>query len=128
MIQDQAPRSESTIALQIETPTVWERVVTQATAPAGAIGSLPPVCSWVRFTRRRDLELSGRGPRTGTDLVYYSRPSSTMLKGPSVALRTLPNPAPVRTSVSFSWPACAPKAAPTSCAKDVGTQTMVDAL
>lgn len=56
------------------------------------------------------------------------RASSTMLNGPSVARRTWLKPADVRTSVSFFSPAWAPRAAPTSCERDVGTQIMVEAL
>jgi hypothetical protein len=51
------------------------------------------------------------GPRAG--LRPQGRASSTMLKGVSVALRTLPNPPCVIADESLAKPACAPSAAPT---------------
>ena len=57
----------------------------------------------------------------------YGRASKTMLNGVSVARRTRLKPPAVITSRSFASPACAPKAAPTSCASEVGTHTSVDA-
>lgn len=58
----------------------------------------------------------------------YGLASKTMLNGPSVARRTLLKPASVRMAVSLASPACAPSASPTSCASDVGTQIIVEAL
>ena len=49
-----------------------------------------------------------------------------MLKGVSAARRTLEKPPLWMTSRSFVSPACAPRAAPTSCDSEVGTQTMVE--
>jgi hypothetical protein len=59
-------------------------------------------------------------------LAAYGRASRTMLKGVSVARLTLENPPLWMTSLSFFSPACAPRAAPTSCDRDVGRQIMVE--
>ena len=56
----------------------------------------------------------------------YGRASRTMLKGVSAARRTLEKPPFWMTSRSFVSPACAPRAAPTSCDSEVGTQIMVE--
>ena len=55
------------------------------------------------------------------------RASKTILKGVSVALRTLPNPPCVIADDSLAKPACAPSAAPTGWSSEVGTQIMVEA-
>ena len=54
--------------------------------------------------------------------------SNTMLNGPSAARRTVEKPPDFTISDIFRSPACAPKPSPTSCANDVGTQIMVEAL
>lgn len=54
------------------------------------------------------------------------RASRIMLKGVSVARRTVLNPAASTTSLSLASPAWAPNAAPTSCDNEVGTQIIVD--
>ena len=56
----------------------------------------------------------------------YGRASRIMLKGVSAARRTLEKPPFWMTSRSFVSPACAPRAAPTSCDSEVGTQIMVE--
>jgi hypothetical protein len=67
--------------------------------------------------------------RTTARTRSYGRASSTMLKGPCAARRTWRKPPPsFSTSVNFASPAWAPRASPTSCASDVGTQIMVEAL
>jgi hypothetical protein len=67
--------------------------------------------------------------RTTARTCSYGRASSTMLKGPCAARRTWRKPPPsFSTSVNFASPAWAPRASPTSCASDVGTQIMVEAL
>ena len=70
---------------------------------------------WIRALRRR--------PRR----ARYGRASSTMLNGVSAATRTRPKPPARATAASRAGPACAPSAAPTSCAMDAGVQIMVDA-
>lgn len=57
----------------------------------------------------------------------YERASNTILNGVAVARRMLRKPPALMTSRSFASPACAPNAAPTSCDRDVGTHTSVDA-
>jgi hypothetical protein len=57
----------------------------------------------------------------------YKRASNTMLNGVAVARRISRKPPAVMTSRSLASPACAPNAAPTSCERDVGTHTSVDA-
>ena len=67
--------------------------------------------------------------RTTARTRSYGRASSTMLKGPCAARRTWRKPPPsFSTSVNFASPAWAPRPSPTSCASDVGTQIMVEAL
>jgi hypothetical protein len=57
----------------------------------------------------------------------HGRASNTKLKGVSAARRKRVKPAAVTTLRMRSSPACAPRAAPTSCAREAGVQIMVDA-
>jgi acyl-CoA synthetase (NDP forming) len=57
----------------------------------------------------------------------YGRASRIMLNGVSVARCTLRKPPAVMTSRNLASPACAPSAAPTSWASEVGTHTIVEA-
>jgi Putative restriction endonuclease len=57
----------------------------------------------------------------------YGRASRIMLNGVSVARRTWRKPPAVMTSRNLASPAWAPRAAPTSCASEVGTHTIVEA-
>ena len=57
----------------------------------------------------------------------YALASNTRLKGVSAARRKRLNPAAVTMFRIRSSPACAPSAAPTSCASDAGVQIMVEA-
>ena len=76
---------------------------------------------------RRLLEVEGLGPSMPYAWWFgYGRASKTMLNGVSVARRMLVNPPADITSRSLASPACAPRAVPTSCASDVGTQIMVE--
>lgn len=54
------------------------------------------------------------------------RASSTMLNGVSTARRMRVKPPAVSTSRKRASPACAPRAAPTSCLSDAGTQIAVE--
>ena len=62
----------------------------------------------------------------GKFTAYYSRASSTILNGVSVARRTVLNPPDVIISRNFFSPAWAPSPAPTSWASEVGKQIMVE--
>ena len=55
------------------------------------------------------------------------RASNTMLNGVSTATRIRPKPPSRTTASSRAGPACAPSAAPTSCAMEAGVQTIVEA-
>ena len=60
-------------------------------------------------------------------LGNYPFASNTRLNGVSAARRKRVNPPRVTTSRIFHSPACAPSARPTSCDRDAGVQTIVDA-
>ena len=75
---------------------------------------------------RRSMKCKGIVDRP-INAVSYGRASNTILNGVSAARRTDAKPPVLITSLSRASPACAPNANPTSCANDVGTQTMVDA-
>ena len=68
-----------------------------------------------------------RGNIAPLALHHYGRASRIMLKGVSVARLTPRMPPAVMTSRSLVSPACAPRAAPTSCDSEVGIHTIVEA-
>jgi hypothetical protein len=89
----------------------------------------PPFCLRVKnlLGSRNSHQPSQRHTNSSTaHCAVQGRASRIMLKGVSVARRTLRKPPPVITSRSFASPACAPSAAPTSCDSEVGTQIMVE--
>ena len=53
--------------------------------------------------------------------------SKIRLKGVSAARRKCLNPPPVTTSRILASPACAPSASPTSCDREAGVQSKVEA-
>src|SRR5262249_7798700 len=101
----------------------WARIAGGALAPAGQ-----PLAGGPRGSGPRGpVYAKAHGIEGGRPALAYARASRIMLKGVSVARRTLAKPALPITSRRRCSPAWAPSAAPTSCDFEVGTQTRVEA-
>ena len=87
----------------------------------GRAGATRPFCPVAYQHQRNIVGDSSQLP------MNYGRASNIILKGVSVARLTERNPPAVMTSRSLVSPACAPRAAPTSCDNEVGMHTIVEA-
>jgi hypothetical protein len=92
------------------------------------------VAEGAKFSRQTIEESSPRsmtvaeGASTVPSAVFrQARASNTRLNGVSAARRNRVKPALVATCLSRASPACAPRAAPTSCASEFGVHSIVDA-
>jgi len=90
-----------------------------------------PFVSFQESARRQASEYAAPAQDTrgmgSFQAASQGRASKIILKGVSVARLTLLKPPAPMTSRNFASPACAPRAAPTSCASEVGTHTIVEA-
>jgi hypothetical protein len=101
-------------------------ITSSASASTSGGISWPSTLAVLRLTPSEPIGRGGsRAPIADTGL--YGLASMIILKGVSAARPTVVKPPLRMTSRSLASPACAPKAVPTSCEREVGTQTIVDA-